>query len=171
MLIDDFSRPDLRSCLGTEWRAVSDRVMGGVSKALITIDRIDGRNGLRLRGHIRIDNDGGFGQAAVDLAPPGQTLDASSYDGIRFLALGNDERYAIHLRTLDCVRPWQSYRAQFAAAPKWQLVTLPFTSFVPHRLMTPLDTGSMRRLGLVAIGRRFEADVMISDIGLFRTVA
>lgn len=171
MLIDDFSRPDLRSRLGTEWRAVSDRVMGGVSKVSITIDRIDGRNGLRLRGDIRIDNDGGFGQAALDLAPAGQTLDASSYDGIRFLALGNDERYALHLRTSDCVRPWQSYRAPFTAAPKWQLVTLPFTSFVPHRLMAPLDTGSIRRLGLVAIGRHFEADVMISDIGLFRTVA
>ena len=167
MLIDDFSGPDLRSHLGTEWRAVSDRVMGGVSKASIAIGRLDGRNGLRLRGDIRLDNDGGFGQAALDLAPPGKTFDASSYAGIRFLALGNDERYAIHLRTLDCVRPWQSYRAQFTAVPTWQWVALPFDAFVPHRLQAPLDTASMRRLGLVAIGRSFEADVMISELSLF----
>jgi len=32
LLIDDFSREDGRSALGTEWRAFTDRVMGGVSR-------------------------------------------------------------------------------------------------------------------------------------------
>lgn len=33
LLIDDFSRADRTSALGTRWRAVSDQVMGGVSEA------------------------------------------------------------------------------------------------------------------------------------------
>ena len=35
MLIDDFTDPGLTSKLGTSWRGVSDRVMGGVSEARV----------------------------------------------------------------------------------------------------------------------------------------
>jgi hypothetical protein len=167
MLIDNFTRIDLTSRLGTQWRAVSDQVMGGVSHASIAIEHIDGRIGLRLGGDVRLDNNGGFIQAALDLATAGGTFDASSYAGLRFYARGNGEQYAVHLRTTDCVHPWQSYRAQFSAAPKWERLHLPFDSFFPSRLKAPLETVNLRRIGLVAIGRPFQADVMISQLGFY----
>ena len=164
MLIDNFIRNDLTSCLGTQWRGASDQVMGGVSKASITIDHIDGRNGLRLRGDVRLDNNGGFIQATLDLANAGGAFDVSPYSGLQFFVRGNDEEYAIHLRTTDCVHPWQSYRTQFWASPTWERLDFPFDAFFPYRLKAPLETANLRRIGLVAIGRPFKADVMISQL-------
>jgi len=168
MLIDDFSRTDLVSALGTEWRGVSDRVMGGVSQETVSRSVADGHPALHLQGDVRLENNGGFIQAALDLSSGGRTLDASAYKGIRLMVRGNGEKYSLHLRTPDNVRPWQSYRAEFTAGDEWQSIDLQFESFVPHRLDTPLDTGRLNRLGLVAIGRAFSADVMVSSISFYR---
>lgn len=168
MLIDDFSASDLTSKLGTRWRGVSDRVMGGISKAVVSLDHIDGRACLRLTGEVRLENDGGFIQASLDLARDGGSVDASAYTGLRLRVRGNGERYALHLRTPDNRRPWQSYRAEFTAGPTWQAVELPFASFRPHRLEAPLDVTRLRRLGLVAIGRPFQADLAVAELGFYR---
>lgn len=168
MLIDDFSAPNLTSRLGTRWRGVSDRVMGGISEATVALDRIDGRACLRLTGEVRLENDGGFIQASLDLAPEGGSVDASAYAGLRLLVRGNGERYALHLRTPDNRRPWQSYRAQFTAGPAWETVELPLASFRPHRLEAPLDVTRLRRIGLVAIGRAFQADLAVTELGFYR---
>ncbi len=168
MLIDDFSRQDFVSSLGTQWRAVSDEVMGGVSQALLDYDAVDGKRCLRLRGDVRLDNNGGFIQAALDLAPRGQTLDASAFSGIRLTVRGNAQQYSLHLRTPDAVRPWQSYRAHFDAGPAWETVELPFAAFAPHRLEPALDTKHLVRMGLVAIGRAFSADLLIARVSLYR---
>lgn len=168
MLIDDFSRQDFVSKLGTRWRAVSDRVMGGVSQASLAYDLVNGKSCLRLTGDVRLDNNGGFIQAALDLAPSGQRLDASGYTGIRLLVRSNSQQYSLHLRTPDAVRPWQSYRAHFDAGPAWQTIDLPFDSFVPYRLDTGLDKQNLIRIGLVAIGREFSADLLIARVSLYR---
>ncbi len=168
MLIDDFAGPDLTSKLGTRWRGVSDRVMGGISEATVERAVVDGRSFLRLTGEVRLENDGGFILASLDLAPAGRSFDASAYSGLRLLVRGNGERYALHLRTPDNLRPWQSYRAQFTAGPAWQTVELPFASFFPHRLEAPLDVTQLRRIGLVAIGRAFLADLAVAEVGFYR---
>ena len=168
MLIDDFSDGDLVSTLATEWRGVSDQVMGGVSEASVRRDVLDNRPCLRLMGDVRLENNGGFIQAALDLAPPGETLDASDFTGIRIVARGNDEQYSVHLRTADNSRPWQSYRAHFTAGPSWAAFDLPFVDFQPYRLETPLDVSRLRRIGLVAIGRPFRADLAVSEIAFYR---
>jgi adhesin HecA-like repeat protein len=168
MLIDDFFRQDFVSKLGTQWRAVSDRVMGGVSQASLAYVVVDGNSGLRLTGDVRLDNNGGFIQAALDLAPPGQRLDASGYTGMRLVVRGNSQQYSVHLRTPDAVRPWQSYRAHFNASPAWEEIDLPFDAFVPYRLEPALDTKNLTRMGLVAIGREFSADLVIARVSLYR---
>ena len=145
MVIDDFSHPGFMSKLSTQWRGVSDQVMGGISEAALARDEIDGRTCLRLNGDVRLENNGGFIQAALDLAPSGATLDASDFTGVRLLLRGNGEPYSLHLRTPDNVRPWQSYRAHFTAGPDWQTIDLPFASFVPYRLDAPLDVRRLRR--------------------------
>jgi hypothetical protein len=117
LILNDFTRDDLISALGTPWRSFSDRVMGGISQETIALTTIDERRCLRLTGDVRLENNGGFIQMALDLAPKGRTLDASAYDGVLLRARGNGETYGVHLRTSDCVRPWQSYRANFVAVP------------------------------------------------------
>lgn len=168
MLIDDFSNPSLTSKLGTAWRGVSDQVMGGISQASVTRESVDGRPALRLQGDVRLENDGGFIQAALDLSPERGIYDASGFTGLRLTVRGNGERYSLHLRSADNVRPWQSYRTHFIAGPEWETLELPFASFTPYRLETPLDTSRLRRIGLVAIGRAFSADLTVSEIAFYR---
>jgi hypothetical protein len=168
LILDDFRRDDRVSCLGTPWQGFSDRVMGGVSRETLALGRIDGRPCLRLTGDVRLDNNGGFIQMALDLAPARGTLDASAYLGVFLAVRGNDEAYGVHLRTPDCRRPWQSYRAGFMASPDWREVRLPFAGFVPHRLTAPLAVDGLTRIGLVAIGRAFAADLAVSRLGLYR---
>jgi hypothetical protein len=168
MVIDDFTDSGLGSRLGTRWRGVSDQVMGGISEATVTHGVIDGRPSLRITGNIRLENDGGFIQAALDLSPSGDTIDASGFTGLRIIVCGNGEKYSVHLRTLDNVRPWQSYRAHFTAGPEWETIDLPFVTFVPYRLETPLDSTRLRRIGLVAIGRGFYSDLAVSNLSFYR---
>jgi hypothetical protein len=167
MLIDNFSNDGLISALGTEWRGVSDRVMGGVSDVRIEHGNAEGQFFLRLTGVVRLENNGGFVQAALNLNPSGGVLDASAYRGLRLTVRGNDQLYSLHLRTPDATRPWQSYRAHFTASTRWQTIDLPFEVFAPYRLDTTLDTRRLKRAGLVAIGRAFSADLLVSSISLY----
>ena len=167
MLIDDFADPALVSRLGTAWRGVSDQVMGGISQARIVHDRSSERPCLRLTGDVRLENNGGFVQASLDLAPDGGMLDAGRFKGIRLTVRGNGERYGVHLRTADTLRPWQSYRAGFVARANWESIDLPFEAFQAHRLDAVLDVRRLRRIGLAAIGRAFTADLMVSDLRFY----
>ncbi len=165
LVIEDF---DARAPeAGERWRVFSDRVMGGVSVPEAAIVGLGGRRCLRLRGRVRLDNNGGFLQAAVQLAPTG-TLDASAYAGVELDVLGNGERYAVHLRTSDLVRPWQYYSATFATLGEWRTVRLPFAAFSPNGMRTPLATARLTRLGLVASGREFDADLCVAAVRLYR---
>jgi len=168
LVIDDFADPGLVSRLGTPWRAVSDRVMGGVSEASVTREADGGSACLRLTGDVRLENNGGFVQAALNLTPLGETFDASAYTGLRLSVRGNGERYGLHLRSADNTRPWQSYRASFDAGPDVVTLEIPFTAFQPYRSDQPLDVSRLRRLGLVAIGRAFTADLALCHIAFYR---
>ena len=167
MLIDAVERDDLVSALGTSWRSVSDRVMGGISQASLHVDTHAERRCLRLKGDVRLENNGGFVQMALDLAPAGAAVDASSFSGVRLVVAGNTEAYSVHLRTADVSRSWQSYRAHFLTTPAWREFRLPFTQFTPHRLEAAFDPGALRRIGLVAIGRPFHADLCVAEIALY----
>ena len=167
MLIDDFTDKGLVSKLGIKWRGVSDQVMGGISKDSISYSVKDGCYSLRMTGNVRLENDGGFIQAALDLAPLGDTFDASRFSGVRIVVRGNGEKYSVHLPTPDNVRPWQSYRSHFTSGSDWETIDLPFETFVPHRLDAPLDKTRFRRIGLVAIGRPFYADLAVSELTFY----
>lgn len=164
MVIDDFSDPGLVSALGTTWRGFSDQVMGGVSEVSVVHASVEGRLSLQLSGDVRLDNNGGFVQAGLDLSEDSDVVDASRYKGVRLAVRGNGESYSVHLRTPDTVRPWQSYRARFQADPEWRVIELPFDTFTPYRLDTPLDQARLRRIGLVAIGRAFRAELAVSSL-------
>ncbi len=163
-VIDDLSRPHPMTACGTAWSFMSDQVMGGVSSGTLTREVVAGRMALRLRGDVSLDNNGGFVQAALNLRPDGAAMDASAFAGIVVTVWGREETYNLHLRTDAIERPWQSYRQSFVAEPRWREIILPFQDMEAHRVEAPFDPRSLRRIGLVAIGRAFAADLAIADV-------
>jgi Complex I intermediate-associated protein 30 (CIA30) len=166
-VIDDLSRSPPISSIGTVWQLFTDRVMGGVSNGTLVRELVAGRPVIRMRGDVRLEHNGGFVQIALDLALAGKLFDASSWSGIELEILGNNEQYNIHLRTADLIRPWQSYRQSFLADGRWRTVRLLFRDFKPYRTDKALDTTRLRRIGLVAIGRAFSADLSVGGLRYF----
>jgi hypothetical protein len=143
-------------------------VMGGVSAGTLRRELIGGLPALRLQGQVRLDNNGGFLQMAADLSPVGGAFDATGWTGLAIDLCGPPEIYGLHLRTTDLTRPWQSYRADLTVTPDWQRHFLPFTQFQPHRTDAALIPARLRRVGLIAIGRAFRADVAMGGLWLYR---
>ena len=146
------------------WRLVTDGVMGGVSRGTMTTETIDGRTCIALRGQVSTDNNGGFIQIAHDLE--GALRNAEGYDGLKLDVLGNGETYNVHLRTSDLWLPWQSFRASFETSGEWTRVFLPFSSFEPYKTGAELRLDRLRRIGIVAIGREFDAEVCIGRVAI-----
>lgn len=165
-IIDDLSLAAALTPLGTRWELLTDGVMGGLSQGRLAAGQIDGRPALRLTGDVSLANNGGFVQMALDLARDG-VVDARGWTGIALTVSGNDENYKMHLRTADLTRPWQSYRADFTARAAPLVIRLPFTAFTPHRTTAVLDLSRLRRIGLVAIGRAFKADLVLYDLRFY----
>jgi hypothetical protein len=156
-IIDDLSRDPPLSTIGTRWQLFTDRApssrfeMPPITRA----GRSATISPIRARGDVSLENNGGFVQVALDLSPGGDAVDASAWRGIELDVFGNGEEYGLHLRTADLSRPWQSYRQNFRAEPRWQTVQLPFPEFVPHRTDILFNVRRLRRVGVVAIGRAF----------------
>ena len=147
-----------------EWRAVNDTVMGGVSRSKIAWSP---SGALLWTGALSLENNGGFVQMAFDISNDGSIFDASKYEGIEMDVFGNDEEYDIRLRTSDLTRPWQSYRALLVARPEWSTTRLDFSVFVPHKTAIPLDVRRLRRIGVLGIGREYDADISVSGVRFF----
>jgi hypothetical protein len=153
--------------LSPAWEYVADTVMGGVSRGRLTYAVVAGRPAARLQGAVSLENNGGFIQCAFDLRPDGGAFDASAFAGIEVEVWGNDHAYDLRLRTDQLTRPWQSFRAGFVAVPRWTTVRLPFAGFESHRTEARFDPARLRRVGVLAIGEAFEANVAIAGVRLF----
>lgn len=167
VLIDDRSTGSLHASNTGEWRLVTDRVMGGISTGNIALYSYRGRECIRMQGSVSTENNGGFVQIALDLAD-GKHFDASDYTGVMLQVAGNGESYNVHLRTTKLWLPWQSYRASFEATPAWSELRIPFTDFKAYRTNRGLDAGRLSRIGLVAIGRDFDADLCLARLQFYR---
>lgn len=154
--------------LTPDWEYVADNVMGGVSTGQIETAVFHGQKATRLTGDVSLENNGGFVQMAFDLNGDRSTMDASAYTGIEIDLRGNGEAYDLRLRTDQLTRPWHSYRVDLVATPEWRTLQIPFTAFAPHRTDIPFDSARLRRVGLLAIGRVFKADVMVSGVRLYQ---
>jgi hypothetical protein len=168
MIIDDRSTGSAVSNLGSEWRLLTDQVMGGVSTGSLSLDRYLGRDCLRIKGQVFTQNNGGFVQIALDLTAD-KPYDASAYEGIVLDVAGNNEQYNLHLRTSGLWLPWQSYRAGFKATDQWNTIKIPFAQLKPYRTTRALRTDKIKRLGLVAIGREFNADLCVGSVKFYGT--
>jgi len=166
LVLDDRSSGDARAQYGAGWHLFTDGVMGGVSKGDLTFDIVDNRRCMRLSGDVSLENNGGFVQISLDINE-GRTINAEGYKGFLLDIYGNAEEYNMHLRTEETRRPWQSYRATFRAVPSWQTIFLPFSLFEPYRIELPIDLAGIRRIGIVAIGRAFAANLCIGRVALY----
>jgi hypothetical protein len=166
-MIDDRSTADFRSLSGSEWMLVTDGVMGGVSEGQLSPAKIEDQQCLRMRGDVKLENNGGFVQAALNLSDR-TVKDIETYTGLMLQVYGNDQEYNIHLRTTDVWLPWQSYRATFMAPRAWKTLYIPFTEFKPYRIRKALNISKLKRIGMVAIGREFNADLCIGQVGFYK---
>lgn len=148
------------------WEFVSDTVMGGNSSGQIEKLSVDGRFATRLTGDVSLENNGGFVQMAFDINTDGTAFDTSDWSAVEVDVLGNGEEYDFRLRTSDLDRPWQSYRTSFVAPHHWTTIRIPFGDFKPHKTDIPLDVTRIRRMGVLAIGRVFSADIALSAVRL-----
>jgi len=152
--------------ISPNWEYVADTVMGGVSRGQAKRGAVQGRDAMRLTGDVSLDNNGGFVQMAFDLAG-GDEVDASAFAGIELDVCGNGEEYDLRLRTDALQRPWQSFRASFTAPPQWTAVRVPFANVVPHKTEAAFDPARLRRIGVLAIGREFHADIAVSGLRFY----
>jgi hypothetical protein len=148
------------------WTLVTDGVMGGVSRADMSIEKRHGESCVALRGQVSTANNGGFIQLVLDVRDSAPL--AADYDGLKLDVIGNGEIYNIHLRTADLWLPWQSFRASFETTSEWRSVYLPFSGFEPYRTNARLRLAKLRRLGVVAIGRDFDAELCVKTPAFYR---
>lgn len=161
LVIDDFSRADGRSAVGTRWRDFTDRVMGGRSDMQAGVVETGQGKALRMSGRVRLDNNGGFIQVRLPLAEDGNSLDASRFDGIEITARGAPGAYYLHLRTPDSSRPWQYYRARLPVSEDWTTRAISFGDFEGKSISGRPDLSRLRSVAVVAYGEAFTADIEI----------
>lgn len=170
LIIDDRTSGSLNSNLGTKWRLVTDNVMGGLSSGKLSLDNIKDKNCIRMQGDVSTENNGGFVQIALPLLDKhsdDKPFNASAYTGIEIEVSGNDESYNVHFRTDNLWFPWQSYRLSFKATPDWQTYRMPFSKLEPYKTTNKFAQDEIIRIGLVAIGREFQANLCVASIKFY----
>jgi hypothetical protein len=168
MVLDEFAHAQHTD---SHWTVFTDRVMGGVSVARAQVEQVEGRRALRLRGTVSQEQNGGFVQMARSAAvwsDPRQPalLDAAGSHGLLLDVYGSPGSYFVHLRTGHTRAPWQHYRAPLPVVPRWRTVEVPWASFEPRGLHTPLDVCTLLRIGVVGAGATFEADVALARLAV-----
>ena len=150
----------------TKWCFVTDKVMGGVSEGSLKLIKEDNTAYYNMQGDISTANNGGFIQFRTMIQNhPKDKL----FKGIRIKVRGNNEEYAIHLRTKYLFLPWQYYESKFMANNEWKIIELPFSSFNKSNFYQPSAVSSIdvQSIGIVAIGRNFKANIDLASIELY----
>jgi NADH dehydrogenase [ubiquinone] 1 alpha subcomplex assembly factor 1 len=105
----------------TRWWSINDGVMGGVSAGrMVQLD-----DGLRFRGVLSLENNGGFSSVRHPV-----TGDLSGVTHVRLEVRGDGREYQFRIRQnggFDGI----AWRAVFSAPAEWRTVDLPLDSFTP----------------------------------------
>lgn len=166
LLLDDFSRGDGTSAIGTRWQGFTDRVMGGLSEMQAGIIETEQGPALKLSGRVRLENNGGFIQVRLPLAENDDSLDASRFDGVEITVRGVPGAYYLHLRTPETSRPWQYYRARLPVGEEWTTRSIPFSDFEGKSISGQPDSSRLRSIAVVAYGEAFDAEIEIAALAL-----
>eukprot|EP00532_Pseudo-nitzschia_australis_P008630 CAMPEP_0168177294 /NCGR_PEP_ID=MMETSP0139_2-20121125/8359_1 /TAXON_ID=44445 /ORGANISM="Pseudo-nitzschia australis, Strain 10249 10 AB" /LENGTH=321 /DNA_ID=CAMNT_0008096299 /DNA_START=145 /DNA_END=1110 /DNA_ORIENTATION=- len=178
--IDDLSETFPITSSGTQWLGVTDKVMGGKSSGTLVREVFQGKLSNVLTANVSLENDGGFVQMVTDLALDhsiSNTVDASNHGGLEFDVFyqgdADKESFNVHLKDSHCVRQFSSYRATFELPRgEWTTVRLPWAKFEGFgwgAVENLLDRSTLRRIGLVAIGKEMDVTLALSSIRFLPT--
>ncbi|MEA1989334.1 MAG: CIA30 family protein [Pseudomonadota bacterium] len=149
------------------WQFVSDQVMGGVSQGQVTFESNQESPCHCLSGLVSLENNGGFLQMQLtNLNQLG--INFSDYQGVYLEVKGNNRAYNLHIRTSQLWLPWQSFRVTFDVAEQWQRLFIPFSQFSPYKTLVSLQPNKIKRLGILAIGEAFQANICIRTLGVYK---
>jgi hypothetical protein len=162
----------------SDWKYVSDRVMGGVSEGNVYLEKDGDTSFARLTGDVSTRNNGGFIQlrSAVSLFKKPKMFqlihDANKggqeLQGVRLNVRGNGETYHVMIRTYFTWRPSDYSYHTFEAGDDWSQVVMPFSAFKRSTSKTSkLDINDIRDFGIVAYGRDFKSDVSVSEVSFY----
>lgn len=152
---------------GPQWQFVSDQVMGGLSQGQVSFHDQSTSPCHCLSGLVSLENNGGFLQMQLT-GLDRLAINFADYDGLFIEVKGNEHSYNLHIRTSQLWLPWQSFRQSFSATETWQRLFLPFKDFAAYKTIADLDPQKIKRLGILAIGEAFEADICIRTLGLYK---
>lgn len=149
------------------WGFVSDQVMGGVSQGQVYSATKDQSKCHCLGGQVSLENNGGFLQMQL-VNLDNLAINFSDYLGVYLEVKGNNHNYNLHIRTSQLWLPWQSFRDEFYADEKWQRIFLPFEQFKSYKTFSKINPQKINRLGILAIGEAFQADICVRNLGVYR---
>lgn len=167
IIIDDFSDTNNISTFGTEWRLITDQVMGGVSDGDYLFGRDDRFGYLNMKGNVSLENNGGFVQVALPLIVKSKTLDATGFSGVRFWAKGNSEKYFVHLKNRQTKMPWQYYSAEFTVSKNWQQIEIAFEQFKPQALSSKMKIDTLSQIAIVGAKKAYKIDIYLGPIKFY----
>ena len=164
-VLDNLTNPGITS-QGNRWQFFTDGVMGGKSSGKVKIEIIEGKKCYRMTGNVTTENNGGFIQMRVQINPP---IPSNEYYGVYLKVLGNNLKYAVHIRTPYTKLPWQYYNSKFFAKDKWQKISLPFINFKKSNFYQPkqFNYHKIKTIGIVAGFNDFKADICVNEIGFY----
>ena len=100
----------------TQWKFISDNVMGGVSTGSINYEVKEDNSSAYLSGNVSTKNNGGFIQIRRSL----KDVDLSRAKYIKIIAKGNNQKYFLHLRTSGTILPWQYYQISYEVKEEYK---------------------------------------------------
>jgi hypothetical protein len=168
LILDDFSRTDGQSIIGTQWEGFTDRVMGGRSDIHARIAQTDNGPAIHMTGRVTTENNGGFIQVRLPLSGDGR-FDASAYQGVALTVRGKGDNYYVHLRTSRTRFPWSHYAQKLPVTEEWQRVELPFEEFEGQLMFggREVNRNRLRSVAVVAAKANFQADIWVREVALY----
>jgi hypothetical protein len=146
----------------TQWKFISDNVMGGVSTGSINYVMKEGNSSAYLSGNVSTKNNGGFIQIRRSL----KDIDLSKAKYIKITAKGNNQKYFLHLRTSGTILPWQYYQISFEVKEEYKEYILQIKEFKKSGSFQPsmVNSKSISSVAVVAYGRDHKADIHVKEI-------
>ena len=146
----------------TNWKMITDQVMGGISQGQFNYQKIGDDNAVILTGSVSIKNNGGFIQIRRNL----DDVNLNNVKKVTIIAKGNDEKYFIHLRTAFTVLPWQYYQSSFFVENDFKSFVLPLIDFKKSGYLLPkrINPNNIKSIAIVAFGKKYNAELIVKEI-------
>ena len=150
----------------TNWKMITDQVMGGISQGQFNYQKIGDDNAVILTGSVSIKNNGGFIQIRRNL----NDVNLNEVNKVTIIAKGNYEKYFIHLRTTFTVLPWQYYQSSFVVENNFKSFVLPLSDFKKSGYLLPkrINPNNIKSIAIVAFGKDYNAELIVKEISFIK---